>query len=185
MVRKFCCCGTNLKATKILSILFIVGRIISVAIAGGAVFLVYNFCDNTCDAHNPDCENDVNDTCDVVKLIVIAIASFLGVLLLLDIGLLVGSIKKKVWLLWAWLIGALLSIIVLISLLVTISINFGDLIEEADTINGEPPTDESIKAVKTYVTIITIAPAIVYSLISVWIMAAVYQATKEIKELKG
>ena len=173
MVRKLCCCSTNLKAAKILSIFYIIGRVILVGIAAFIVYLV----DKSCNIVGPD------GTCEITRLIVIIITSALVVSLVIDIGLLVGTIKKIRCLLWSWLVGTGISIIVIISLFITIALNIDDILEEAKDDNGDPLTDDQISAAKTLCSI-SVVPVIVYSLITVWIMAAVFQATKEIKENK-
>ena len=194
MVRKVCCCGTNLKAALILSILFIISRVISVAIAGGLLAAVNSdaVCGEPCESNHPNdlaCE-DVDNACEKVTLVMKLIVSFLTILLLLDIGLLVGSIKKVSLLLWSWVVGAGLSIIVLVSLLVTIAVSVKHIFDDIEENYDDPDYpdydfDDAGNVAATVAVVFSVIPAIVYTIITLWIMAAVYQAIKEVKELKG
>ena len=90
MATKFCCCGSNLNAAKILAAIFIIIRIITVGLAAFIVSNVDFINDNLV---SPD-DVDVQDIIDKVEVIMKVTLAFNVIFLAVDIGLLVGSIKK-------------------------------------------------------------------------------------------
>ena len=165
------------------------------AISGGLLAAVNSdaVCGVPCEENFPDDEEGceaVDDACDKVTLVMKLIVSFLTIMLVLDIGLLIGSIKKVSLLLWSWIVGAGVSIIVMVSLLVTIALSVKHIFDDLDENYDDPDDpdydfDDVGNAAATVAVVFSIIPAIVYTIITLWIMAAVYQATKEVKELKG
>ena len=113
MAKKFCCCGSNLTAAKILSAIFIIVRIVQLGLAG---FLIANWQfveDNLVETEGQD-QDAIQDAVDQIELMLKVSLGLNAVFLAGDLGLLVGSISKIQVLLWIWLIGAALSVIYMI-----------------------------------------------------------------------
>ena len=143
MAKNFCCCGNNLKAAKILAIVFIVLRLIQIALSAYALAnLDYLFEQGQYDG----------DDKDQVKLIMQIGTGLQGFFLIIDICLLVGSIKKIPGLLWVWLVVAGISVIYVV-----------------------------VSGIITF-TVLNIVMAVISALLTVWAMLAVYGAVQEIKE---
>ena len=141
MAKKFCCCGTNLKAAKILAIVFIVLRVIQLALSA---YAWANF-DNLRGQYD-------GDDIDTVKTLIKVSTAIQGVLLLVDICLLVGSIKKIAGLLWVWLIVAAVSVVYIV-----------------------------VSGILAF-NILNIIVAAISAGLTIWAMLAVYGAIQEIKE---
>ena len=150
MATKYCCCGSNLTAAKVLAALFIFIRIIQVGVASYAL-ANYDFIRDflTSNDLNQDELNDVIDQVELMLKIAVGLTAFF---LAVDVGLLVGSIKKVKVLLVIWIIVSGFSIIYM-----AVSNVF----------------------LRAWLTIIG---TVVQALIALWTMAAVYGAIKEIKE---
>ena len=141
MARNYCCCESNLKASTILAIVFIALRIIQLGISG------YSFAN----VHNLQIDEEDKEKIELALKIGFALN---GLFLLIDICLLIGTLKKITILLWVWLIIAGISLVY--GLVATI-VNF--------SIQG----------------IIVVALSI---LVTIWAMLAVYGSIQEIKEDK-
>ena len=150
MATKFCCCGSNLNAAKILAAIFIIIRIITVGLAAFIVSNVDFINDNLV---SPD-DVDVQDIIDKVEVIMKVTLAFNVIFLAVDIGLLVGSIKKIAILLWVWIGFAACSVIWMV-----------------------------VQGILVF-NIVTIIGTVIFVLVSLWTIAAVYGAVQEIKEEK-
>ena len=150
MATKFCCCGSNLNAAKILAAIFIIIRIITVGLAAFIVSNVDFINDNLV---SPD-DVDVQDIIDKVEVIMKVTLAFNVIFLAVDIGLLVGSIKKIAILLWVWIGFAACSVIWMV-----------------------------VQGILVF-NVVTIIGTVIFVLVSLWTIAAVYGAVQEIKEEK-
>ena len=150
MATKFCCCGSNLNAAKILAAIFIIIRIITVGLAAFIVSNVDFINDNLV---SPD-DEDVQDIIDKVEVIMKVTLAFNVIFLAVDIGLLVGSIKKIAILLWVWIGFAACSVIWMV-----------------------------VQGILVF-NVVTIIGTVIFVLVSLWTIAAVYGAVQEIKEEK-
>ena len=109
MARQYCCCGSNLKAAKILAIIFVILRIIQLGL--GAYGLV-NFDDLIA--------NNNYDDVDTFRLMLQINLGLSAAFLVIDICLLIGCIKKVPGLLWFWLIvNAIFVVYTLVSAILT------------------------------------------------------------------
>ena len=150
MATKFCCCGSNLNAAKILAAIFIIIRIITVGLAAFIVSNVDFINDNLVSSDDVD----VQDIIDKVEVIMKVTLAFNVIFLAVDIGLLVGSIKKIAILLWVWIGFAACSVIWMV-----------------------------VQGILVF-NVVTIIGTVIFVLVSLWTIAAVYGAVQEIKEEK-
>ena len=115
MARQYCCCGSNLKAAKILAVLFTIGSVLAVGYYAYVTAL----------ADTPRVKAAIRKQGidpDYPRNILLGVTVYYAVQLLCEICLLVGAFKEKPVLMKIWLVCA---IIVLI--LTTIGAIFGQL----------------------------------------------------------
>ena len=147
MVRQYCCCSSNLKAAKILAIIFVICRVIQVGL----------FAQELANIDNIPHINEIDpETVDFFKLISKLNVGFSAVFLVVDLCLLVGTLKKVTGLLWFWLVMAAISIICNLAITIYISTLF--------------------------INVLNIIMGVVSILVTIWVMLAVYGSIQEIME---
>ena len=139
-----------MNAAKILAAIFIIIRIITVGLAAFIVSNVDFINDNLVSSDDVD----VQDIIDKVEVIMKVTLAFNVIFLAVDIGLLVGSIKKIAILLWVWIGFAACSVIWMV-----------------------------VQGILVF-NVVTIIGTVIFVLVSLWTIAAVYGAVQEIKEEK-
>ena len=150
MATRYCCCGSNLNAAKILAAIFIVIRVIQISVQAYVV-ANWDVIEDLIDTEGLDSE-ELQEAIDQVELVFKAGLGLNVVFVAADIGLLIGSIKKITILLWLWIGLSACGAIYMV-----------------------------VQGVLVF-NIVIIIPTALAVLVSLWTMAAVYGAIKEIKE---
>ena len=105
MVRQYCCCGSNLKAAKILAVLFTIGSVIGVG-----YYAYFTWRASQSDVRSTLSRAGVDP--DLGRNILLGVTVYYALELLCEICLLVGAFKEKTVLMKIWLFTAVLTLII-------------------------------------------------------------------------